>query len=292
VVCVGLDPRLNKIPSFIQKRALKENKDKFAAAAAAILEFNRGIIDAVCDLVPVVKPQVAFYEMFGEEGMRAYRQTIEYAHTKGLIVVADIKRNDIGSTAEAYADSYLGTVDVLGEETAIFDADAVTITPYLGWDGIKPFAEKCAEYNKGIFILVKTSNPSSGDIQDLVMQDGRSVYEIMGMLVESWGAEDIGESGYNPIGAVVGATYPDQAARLRKLMPHTIFLVPGYGAQGGGAQDVKPCFNKDGLGAIVNSSRDIIFAYENSSDYGEKDYAKAARAAVVAMNEDLNKVRV
>ena len=292
MVCVGLDPRLNKIPSFIQKRALKENKDKFAAAAAAILEFNRGIIDAVCDLVPVVKPQVAFYEMFGEEGMRAYRQTIEYAHTKGLIVVADIKRNDIGSTAEAYADSYLGTVDVLGEETAIFDADAVTITPYLGWDGIKPFAEKCAEYNKGIFILVKTSNPSSGDIQDLVMQDGRSVYEIMGMLVESWGAEDIGESGYNPIGAVVGATYPDQAARLRKLMPHTIFLVPGYGAQGGGAQDVKPCFNKDGLGAIVNSSRDIIFAYENSSDYGEKDYAKAARAAVVAMNEDLNKVRV
>jgi orotidine-5'-phosphate decarboxylase len=289
VVCVGLDPRLNKIPSFIQKHALKENKDKFTAA---ILEFNSGIIDAVCDLVPVVKPQVAFYEMFGEEGMRAYRKTIEYAHAKGLIVVADIKRNDIGSTAEAYADSYMGTVDVFGEETSVFDADAVTITPYLGWDGIKPFAEKCAEYNKGIFILVKTSNPSSGDIQDLVMNDGRSVYEIMGMLVESWGAEDIGESGYNPIGAVVGATYPDQAALLRKLMPHTIFLVPGYGAQGGGAEDVRPCFNKDGLGAIVNSSRDIIFAYENSGDYGEKDYAKAARAAVVAMNEDLNKVRV
>jgi len=291
VVCVGLDPRLNKIPSFIQERALKENKNKFTAAAAAILEFNSGIIDAVADLVPAVKPQVAFYEIFGEEGMRAYRQTIEYAHSKGLIVIADIKRNDIGSTAEAYADSYMGTVDIFGEETSVFDADAVTITPYLGWDGIKPFAEKCAEYNKGIFILVKTSNPSSGDIQDLVMNDGRSVYEIMGMLVESWGAEDIGESGYNPIGAVVGATYPDQAALLRKLMPHTIFLVPGYGAQGGGAEDVRPCFNKDGLGAIVNNSRGIIFAYEDSAQYDEQDYAQAAREAVIAMNKDLEGVR-
>lgn len=291
VVCVGLDPRLKKIPSFIQEKALEENKDRFAAAAQAILEFNKGIIDAVHDLVPVVKPQVAFYEIFGEEGMKAYRQTIEYAQGKGLIVVADIKRNDIGSTAEAYADSYLGTVDVFGEEKSVFDADAITVTPYLGWDGIKPFAEKCAEYNKGMFILVKTSNPSSGDLQDLQMDDGRTVYEIMGMLVESWGAGDIGESGYNPIGAVVGATYPEQAAKLRELMPNSIFLVPGYGAQGGGAEDVKPCFNKDGLGAIVNSSRGIIFAYEKSDDYTEDDYAQAARAAVVAMNEDLEGMR-
>lgn len=291
VVCVGLDPRLSKIPSFIQEKALKENKNKFTAAAEAILEFNKGIIDAVHDLVPAVKPQVAFYEIFGEEGMRAYRQTIEYAHTKNLIVIADIKRNDIGSTAEAYADSYLGTVDVFGEETAVFDADAVTITPYLGWDGIKPFAEKCAEFGKGMFILVKTSNPSSGDIQDLQTQDGNTIYEIMGMLVESWGAGDIGESGYNPIGAVVGATYPEQAKRLREIMPNSIFLVPGYGAQGGSAEDVKPCFNEDGLGAIVNSSRGIIFAYEKSDDYNEDQYAEAARAAVVAMNEDINSVR-
>lgn len=291
-VCVGLDPRLAKIPSFIQEKALKENKNKFTAAAEALIEFNKGIIDAVCDLVPAVKPQVAFYEIFGEEGMRAYRQTIEYAHTKNLIVIADVKRNDIGSTAQAYADSYLGTVDVFGEEQPVFDADAITITPYLGWDGIKPFAEKCAEYKKGIFILVKTSNPSSGDIQDLQMQpDGKSIYEIMGMLVESWGAGDIGESGYNPIGAVVGATYSDQAARLREIMPNSIFLVPGYGAQGGGAQDVKPCFNKDGLGAIVNSSRGIIFAYGQSDDYPEDDYDKAAREAVIAMNEDLEGVR-
>ncbi|MCD6109633.1 orotidine-5'-phosphate decarboxylase [bacterium] len=291
VVCVGLDPRLNKIPSFIQEKALKKNKKKLKAAAKAILEFNKGIINAVYDLVPVVKPQVAFYEIFGEEGMWAYRETIEYAHKKGLIVIADIKRNDIGSTAEAYADSYLGTVNVFGEEQSVFDADAVTINPYLGWDGIKPFAEKCAEYNKGMFILVKTSNHSSGDLQDLQMADGRTIYEIMGMLVESWGASDIGESGYNPIGAVVGATYPHQAKKLRELMPNSIFLVPGYGAQGGGAQDVKPCFNKDGLGAIVNSSRGIIFAYEKSDKYTEDDYDKAAREAVVAMNKDLEGVR-
>lgn len=290
-VCVGLDPRLAKIPSFIQEKALKENKNRFTAAAEALIEFNKGIIDAVHDLVPAVKPQVAFYEIFGEQGMRAYRETIEYAHEKGLIVIADVKRNDIGSTAEAYADSYLGTVDVFGEEKSVFDADAVTITPYLGWDGIKPFAEKCAEYKKGMFILVKTSNPSSGDIQDLVMADGRTIYEIMGMLVESWGAGDIGESGYNPIGAVVGATYPDQAAKLREIMPNSIFLVPGYGAQGGGAQDVKPCFNSGGLGAIVNSSRGIIFAYEKSDNYNEDQYAEAARAAVFAMNEDLDGVR-
>jgi len=287
VVCVGLDPRLNKIPSFIQEKALKENKNKFKAAGQAILEFNKGIIDAVHDLVPVVKPQVAFYEIFGEEGMKAYRETIEYAHEKGLIVIADIKRNDIGSTAEAYADSYLGTVDVFGEELAVFDADAVTVNPYLGWDGIKPFAEKCAEYNKGMFILVKTSNQSSGDLQDLKMDDGRTVYEIMGMLIESWGAGDIGESGYNSIGAVVGATYPHQAEKLRELMPNSIFLVPGYGAQGGSAQDVKPCFNSDGLGAIVNSSRGIIFAYEKSDKYTEDDYGKAAREAVIAMDSEL-----
>lgn len=290
-VCVGLDPRLSKIPSFIQEAALKENpKNKLKAAAEAIIEFNKGIIDEVHDLVPCVKPQIAFYELFAEEGMRAYRETIEYAKSKGLLVIADAKRNDIGSTAEAYAQAFLGETDLFGESKAVFDADALTVTPYLGWDGIKPFASECKKYGKGIFILVKTSNPSSGDLQDLQMKDANSVYEIIGNFVESWGADELGEKGYSSIGAVVGATYPDQAEKLRKIMPQSIFLVPGYGAQGGGAKDVKPCFNEDGLGAIVNSSRGIIFAYEKSDKYDEGNYGKAARAAVLAMNEDLGKI--
>ncbi len=291
VICVGLDPRLSKIPSFIQEAALKENpNNKLKAAAEAIIEFNKGIIDAVHDLIPCVKPQVAFYELFGEEGMRAYRETIKYAKSKNLLVIADVKRNDIGSTAEAYARAFLGKTDVFGELMAIFDADAITVTPYLGWDGIKPFVEECKKYGKGIFVLVKTSNPSSGDLQDLKMEDKNSVYEIIGNFVESWGADELGKNGYSSIGAVVGATYPDQAEKLRKIMPNSFFLVPGYGAQGGGAQDVKPCFNEDGLGAVVNSSRGIIFAYEKSDKYDEGDYGKATRAATLAMNEDLGSV--
>lgn len=289
-ICVGLDPRMDQIPKHITEKAAQENENPFVAAAASILEFNKGIIDAVHDLVPCVKPQIAFYEIFGAPGIHAYKETIAYAQEQGLIVIADAKRNDIGSTAKAYADAFLGMVDVYGESKAVFDADALTVTPYLGYDGIKPFIENCREFGKGIFVLVKTSNPSSGDIQDLQMSDGNSIYEIMGNFVESWGADEIGESGYNFVGAVVGATYPQQAEKLRKLMPNTIFLVPGYGAQGGGAQDVKPCFNEDGLGAIVNSSRGIIFAYEKSDDYDEKSYAQAARAAVVAMKDDLSKI--
>jgi orotidine-5'-phosphate decarboxylase len=287
VVCVGLDPRLDKIPQFIKDKALKENKEPLKAAAESLLEFNKGIIDAVADLVPVVKPQIAFYELFGEEGIRAFRETIEYAHKKDLLVIADVKRNDIGSTAEAYAEAYLGMVDAFNEDHSVFDADAITVTPYLGWDGIKPFLEQCKKYSKGIFILVKTSNPSSGDLQDLGLQEGQSVFEIMGALVESWGADLIGEKGYSSIGAVVGATYPEQAEKLREIMPQAFFLVPGYGAQGGGAEDVKPCFNEDGLGAIINSSREIIFAYEKSDKYSEKDFGKAAKEAVEQMNKDL-----
>lgn len=290
VVCVGLDPRLDKIPQFIKDNALKENKDKWEAAAEAIIEFNKGIIDAVSDLVPCVKPQIAFYEMFGEEGIRAYRQTIKYAQTKDLTVIADAKRNDIGSTAEGYAKAFLGEVDLFGESTKMFDADALTVTPYLGWDGIKPFALMCKKYGKGIFVLVKTSNPSSGDLQDVCIQEGNEIYDIMGHYVDSWGANEIGESGYSSIGAVVGATYPDQATKLREIMPNSIFLVPGYGAQGGSAQDVKPCFNEDGLGAIVNSSRGITFAYEKSDKYSEKQYDEAARDVVIAMNKDLKGV--
>jgi len=292
-VCVGLDPRLEKIPNHIKEKAVSQNKNTFTAAAEAVLEFNKGIIDAVYDLVPAVKPQIAFYEMFAEEGIRVFRETIDYAKSKGLITIADVKRNDIGSTAEAYANAFLGEVDLFGEKVKVFDADAVTITPYLGWDGIKPFMEACVKYGKGIFVLVKTSNPSSGDVQDLCMKDSKAVYEIMGHYIDSWGADDIGKSGFSPIGAVVGATYPDQAKKLREIMPNSFFLVPGYGAQGGTAQDVKECFKKDEngviTGAIINSSREIIFAYEKSEKYGEKDYEKAAREVVEKMNEDLGK---
>lgn len=286
-ICVGLDPRLNQIPKHITGEAAEEHKDHFVAAAAAIIEFNKGIIDAVHDLVPVVKPQIAFYEVFGAPGVQAYKETVDYAQSKDLIVIADAKRNDIGSTAKAYADAFLGMTDVYGESKETFDADALTVTPYLGYDGIKPFIENCKEFGKGIFVLVKTSNPSSGDLQDLKMEDGKSVYEIMGHFVESWGADEVGESGYSSVGAVVGATYPQQAEELRKIMPHSYFLVPGYGAQGGGAADVKPCFNSDGLGAIVNSSRGITFAYEKMDEFDEKAYDKAARKAVELMKEDL-----
>ncbi len=293
-ICVGLDPRLDKIPAEIKRKAIAGgDKTPLAAAADAVLEFNKGTIDAVADLVPVVKPQIAFYEIFGHEGVRAYEETLKYAKEKGLITIADAKRNDIGSTAEAYAQAFLGEVSFFEDAdeviTPIFDADSITINPYLGWDGVKPFVEECAKYGKGIFSLVKTSNPSSGDLQDLEMADGRSIYEVVGYLLDSWGANELGKSGYSFVGAVVGATYPEQAAKLREIMPHNIFLVPGYGAQGGGAEDVKPCFNKDGLGAIVNNSRGIIFAYEKF-EMAPSEYGEAARRAVLEMKEDLARV--
>ena len=290
-ICVGLDPRLNQIPKVIINRALVgKDKSPTQAAAYAIIEFNKGIIDAVADIVPVVKPQIAFYEIYGAEGVRAYEETLKYAKSKGLLTIADAKRNDIGSTAQAYAKSFLGEVEIFEDENEvvmpIFDADSVTINPYLGWDGIKPFIDEAEKYGKGMFILVKTSNNSSGDLQDLEMANGMAFYEMVGHLVDSWGADLVGESGYNSVGAVVGATYPEQAKKLRKIMPNSIFLVPGYGAQGGGAADVAPCFNKDGLGAIVNSSRGIIFAYERLG-FDPNAYAEAAQAAVLEMKNDL-----
>lgn len=293
-ICVGLDPRLDKIPDSIKRKALNQkDKSPTTMAVDAILEFNKGIIDAVADLVPVVKLQIAFYEIYGHNGIWCYEQTLKYAQDKGLITIADAKRNDIGSTAEAYAQAYLGEVAMFENENEviqpIFDADSLTVNPYLGWDGIKPFIDECNKYGKGIFVLVKTSNKSSGDLQDLEMKNGKSVYEIMGGLVDSWGADDVGESGYNSVGAVVGATYPEQARKLRKIMPQTIFLVPGYGAQGGSAVDVRPCFNKDGLGAIVNNSRGITFAYEKQGLMADA-YAEAARTAVMEMKKDLEGV--
>lgn len=292
-ICVGLDPRLDQIPEFLKAKVFAENPDSSPTkiAAVTILEFNKGIIDAVADIVPVVKPQVAFYEIYGADGMWAYQETLKYSKEKGLITIADVKRNDIGSTAKAYAQAFLGEVELMAGETEVvmpvFDADSVTINPYLGWDGIKPFIDEAKEYGKGMFVLVKTSNPSSGDFQDIIMEDGSPLFELVGQFVDSWGADMIGESGYNFVGAVVGATYPEQAKKLRRLMPNTIFLVPGYGAQGGGAEDVKPCFNEDGLGAIVNSSRGIIFAYEKMDQFSDEQYGEAAAEACRLMQKDL-----
>ncbi len=286
-ICVGLDPRLDQVPAFIRDGQFAKNSNALTAAAESILEFNKGIIDAVSDLVAVVKPQIAFYEQYGHEGVRAFEETLWYARDKGLMTIADIKRGDIGSTAESYAKAFLGKIDLNGEEVFSFDADAVTVSPYLGFDGIKPFIKECQKHGKGIFVLVKTSNASSADLQDLQMKNQKTIYEIMAQYIESWGADEIGKSGYSSIGAVVGATFPAQAKKLRKLMPHNIFLVPGYGAQGGTAKDVASCFNDDGLGAIINSSRGITFAWENSDRFTEKDYAQAAREAVLAMKKDL-----
>lgn len=285
VICVGLDPRLSDIPEFIKKEKIAQKGKTFEAAAESFLEFNKGIIDAVADLVPVVKPQIAFYEQYGFSGIRAFEETCKYAQEKGLLVIADAKRNDIGSTAEGYAKAFLGEVDLFGENTASLDVDAMTVSAYLGSDGIKPFIEECKKHGKGIFILVKTSNVSSGDVQDRELTDNLKMYELMAHFVDSWGADEIGKSGYSSVGAVVGATFPKEAATLRKLMPHSFFLVPGYGAQGGTAKDLKGCFNPDGLGAIVNSSRDIIFAYKKSDDYGQ-----AAREAVLRMQKDLQSI--
>jgi orotidine-5'-phosphate decarboxylase len=289
-ICVGLDPRLEQIPSFIKEKYLDKYKNSLTAAAESILEFNKGIIDAVADIVPVVKPQIAFYEQYGHEGVRAFEETLWYARDKGVLTIADIKRGDIGSTADAYAKAFLGKVNLFGNDVFSFDADAVTVAPYLGWDGIKPFIEQARKFGKGIFVLVKTSNPSSSDLQDLQMKkDDLTIYEIMAHYLESWGADEVGDSGYSFVGAVVGATFPDQAKNLRKIMPGNIFLVPGYGAQGGTASDVASCFNEDGLGAVINSSRGIMHAWENSDSFTERDYAIAARLATEAMLADLKK---
>ncbi len=294
-ICVGLDPRLSKIPQKIKDRAILECEGTpFKAAADAIIEFNKGIIDAVADLVPVVKPQIAFYEIYGHEGVRAYEETLKYAGSKGLITIADAKRNDIGTTAEAYAQAFLGEVSLFEGENEVvmpvFDADSITINPYMGWDSIKPFVDESKKYGKGLFVLLKTSNKSSGDLQDLAMADGEPLYNLVSYLIDSWGADEIGESGYSFVGAVVGATYPEQAKVIRAMMPNTIFLVPGYGAQGGGAADVKPCFNADGLGALVNNSRGITFAYEELEGFNADNYADAARVAVQNMKRDLDSI--
>ena len=286
-IVVGLDPMLNYVPEHIQKRAFAEYGETLEGAAEAIWQFNKEIVDATYDLIPAVKPQVAMYEQFGIEGVKAFKKTVDYCHEKGLVVIGDVKRGDIGSTSEAYAVGHLGKVKVGSQQFAGFDEDFATVNPYLGSDGIKPFIKVCKEENKGLFILVKTSNPSSGEFQDRLI-DGRPLYEWVGEQVDAWGKEHMGDS-YSYIGAVVGATYPEQGKVLRKLMPKTFILVPGYGAQGGRGKDLVHFFNEDGLGAIINSSRGIIAAYqqEKYAQFGEQNYAGASRAAVLDMREDI-----
>lgn len=290
---VGLDPRLEFIPSFLREKAFKDYGEGLAGAATAILYFNRKIIDAVYDIVPAIKPQLAFFEKYGVEGLKAFLETIEYAKSKGLIVIADGKRNDIGSTAEAYSSAYLGKTSVNGKDISAFDSDALTVNPYLGYDGIKPFINDCSIYGKGIFVLVKTSNKSSGQLQDMLMQYGKSIYEIVAEYVDEWGKSLVGEYGYSSIGAVVGATYPNQAKILRGIMKKAYILVPGYGAQGGTAKDVIHNFNNDGLGAIVNASRSIMCAWQSekwSDKFKEEEFELACRAEAISMRDEINEV--
>ncbi|MBQ8318439.1 MAG: orotidine-5'-phosphate decarboxylase [Lachnospiraceae bacterium] len=287
-IVVGLDPMMNYIPKYIQEKAFAEYGETLKGAAEAIWEYNKGIIDATYDLIPAVKPQIAMYEQFGIEGLIAFERTCEYAKSKGLVVIGDIKRGDIGSTSTAYAVGHLGQVQVGSKKYSGFSEDFVTVNPYLGTDGVKPFVDVCKEENKGIFVLVKTSNPSSGEFQDQLV-DGRPLYELVAEKVVEWGNECMGDK-YSNVGCVVGATYPEMGKVLRKLMPNTYILVPGYGAQGGKAEDLVHYFNEDGLGAIVNSSRGIIAAYkqEKYAEFGEERYAEASRQAVIDMIEDIN----
>lgn len=287
-ICVGLDPMLSYIPEHILKKAYKEYGETLQGAAEAVWQYNKGIIDAVYDLIPSVKPQIAMYEQFGIEGLKAFQKTVDYCHKKDLVVIGDIKRGDIGSTSAAYAAGHLGKVQVGSKSYAPFDEDFVTVNPYLGTDGVKPFIDICKAEKKGLFILVKTSNPSSGEFQDRLI-DGRPLYEWVGEKVAEWGADHMGET-YSYVGAVVGATYPEMGKILRKIMPKSFILVPGYGAQGGKGADLVHFFNEDGLGAVVNSSRGIIAAYkqEKYASFGSVGYADASRAAVEDMIADID----
>ena len=287
-IVVGLDPMLSYVPEHLQKKAFAEYGETLEGAAQAIWQFNKEIVDATWDLIPAVKPQIAMYEQFGLPGLAAFKKTVDYCHEKGLVVIGDIKRGDIGSTSEAYAVGHLGKVQVGSKAYYGFDEDFVTVNPYLGSDGVKPFIKVCKEEKKGLFILLKTSNPSSGEFQDQLV-NGRPLYELVGEKVARWGEEHMGEK-YSYIGAVVGATYPEMGKVLRKLMPKTFILVPGYGAQGGKGADLVHFFNEDGLGAIVNSSRGIIAAYKQEaySRFGEESFADASRQAVIDMTADIN----
>lgn len=293
-IVVGLDPMMKFVPEHIRKAAFAEYGETLEGAAEAVWQYNKGIVDAIYDLVPAVKPQIAMYEQFGLPGLAAFKKTVDYCREKDLVVIGDVKRGDIGSTSEAYAVGHLGKVQTGDSRHYGFNEDFVTVNPYLGSDGVKPFLKVCDEEKKGIFVLVKTSNPSSGELQDRMVKDGpdgeKPLYEIVGGMVAAWAREHMPETGnYSYVGAVVGATYPEQGRILREIMPSSFILVPGYGAQGGRGADLVHFFDRDGLGAIVNSSRGIIAAYqqEQYARFGSQCYADASRAAVLAMREDI-----
>lgn len=286
-VVVGFDPRLELIPNTVKDKHFEKYGKSFKAAAEAILEFNKEIIDNVYDIVPAIKPQIAFYEQYGIEGLKAYNETCEYASKKGLVIISDIKRGDIGSTSKAYSNAHLGKTEVEDELLEAFYSDSITVNPYLGDDCLKEFVEDIEKYEKGMFVLVKTSNPTSSQLQDLIVE-GKKIYEIVAEMVDGWSKKYIGEYNYSSIGAVVGATYPEESKTLRALMPSSYFLVPGYGAQGGTAEDVIHSFNEDGLGAVVNSSRGILYAYNKEEKWTEEDYGRAAKEAAIKMREDIN----
>ena len=283
---MGLDPRYEMIPEVVRKKYGTDLR----SVCEAIFEYNKSLIDNTYDIVPAIKPQIAFYELFGPEGMECFRKTCSYAKEKGMVVIADIKRGDIGSTAAGYSNTYIGKTNLVDKEVQLYDIDFVTVNPYFGIDGIKPFVEDAKKYNKGIFILVKTSNPSSSELQDLMLEEGKTIYERVAELVNDWGSDLIGENGYSSVGAVVGATHPKQLEELRDKMPNTFFLIPGYGAQGGKAEDIALGF-KDGIGGIVNASRSLMCAYkkdEYKEKYSEEEYGKATRAEAIRMRDELN----
>lgn len=283
---MGLDPRYEMLPNCLTEKYPKT----LEGVSQAIIEYNKALIDATYDIIPAIKPQVAFYEMFGIPGMKALEETCSYAKEKGMIIIADAKRGDIGSTAAGYSNAYLGKTKIGDIEQSIFDIDFLTVNPYMGTDCVKPFVEDCKKYGKGLFVLVKTSNPSSGELQDLKLESGEEVYTRVANLVEKWGEDLRGEYGYSSIAAVVGATYPEQLKSIRETAPHTYFLIPGYGAQGGKAEDIALGFDKEGLGGIVNASRSLMCAYKSDKwkeQFDEKDYAKATRAEAIRMRDEI-----
>lgn len=288
-IVMGLDPRYEMIPEIVRKKYTND----LEGISKAILEYNKELIDNTYDIIPAIKPQLAFYEMFGLEGMKAFKETCEYAKEKGMIVIADAKRGDIGSTAKGYSNAYLGKTTIGKAEIEVFkNIDFLTVNPYMGVDSIKPFIEDCIKYDKGIFVLVKTSNPSSGELQDLKLENGQTVYEHVAELVEEWGKEIRGKYNYSSVAAVVGATYPKQLEEIRQKAPHTYFLIPGYGAQGGKAEDIALGFDANGLGGIVNASRSLMCAYkaeEWKEKYSEEEYGKATRAEAIKMKDELNR---
>lgn len=284
---IGLDPRYDMIPKCIKEKYA----ENISGACDAIFEFNKSLIDATYDIIPAVKPQIAFYEMFGLEGIRTFNETCKYAKEKDMYVIADIKRGDIGTTAQGYSNAFIGKTPIGEIEYSIYDVDFVTLNPYMGIDSIKPFIDDCKKYGKGMFVLVKTSNKSSGDLQDLKLENGKTIYETVADLVNEWGKDSIGRYGYSAVSAVVGATYPKQIEDLRKIMPAGFFLIPGYGAQGGKAEDIALGFDKNGIGGIVNASRSLMCAYKSDrwkDKYTEEQFAEATRAEAIRMRDELN----